>query len=59
MKTSIKKKIITEQEMKVLFSSPHLEQIISTHEVFLQALKNRLKDWPMCNIGDCFTNQVS
>lgn len=59
MKTSIKKKIITEQEMKILFSSPYLEQIISTHEVFLQALKNRLKDWPMCNIGDCFTNQVA
>ena len=52
-----KKKMITHSEVKLIFSN--VEQLLMTHNVFLNSLRQRLENWPHTRIGDCFYNQVS
>ena len=51
-----KKKILSEKDLKTIFSN--IEQIISTHSLFLVSIKNRVNQYPIKNLGGTFLEKI-
>jgi len=51
-----KKKMLTDKEFRLVFGN--LEQILAIHDVFLQMLRQRMDQWPLCTIGDCIYSVI-
>lgn len=51
-----KKKMLTDKEFRLVFGN--VEQILAIHDVFLQMLRQRMDQWPLCTIGDCIYSVI-